>query len=545
MTENRTEIPVESDTDELLGQILDQLTEQLRRGETIDLAAYEREFPNQIEEIRCLLPTLKTMVGLGCSSFDRKEVNDRTEADLTKEKRLGDFILFDEIGRGGMGVVYEAEQVSMNRRVALKVLPFASLLDEKAITRFQNEARAAGTLEHPNIVPVYAVGKEHGVYYYAMSLINGLSLAEMIAQLRTRLPSNDPPPSIGSIVADSCEPANVTRLDPTIELENRDEASVASATDTVPTLQAELATYASRLGSEYFKQIATLGIQAAEALDFAHQHGIIHRDVKPGNLMVDGGGKLWVTDFGLARIESDAGMTATGDILGTLRYMSPEQALVKRSVVDQRSDVYSLGATLYEMLALRPVFDGGSREALLKQLTFDEPRRLRDCNPAIPVDLETIILKSIAKEPSERYASAAELAEDLRRQLEHRPIKARPATLPQRMTKFARRHPAWFLSASVFSVLCLIVVSAFSVRLSAAFENVTVEKRIADENFELAVSTVERFSNTILQETEIDSRLRKKLLEHSLEYFNVFVSKRGDDEDLQVQLASAYWNIGL
>ena len=440
--------------------------------------------------------------------------------------------------------MYEAEQVSMNRRVALKVLPFAAILDEKAITRFKNEARAAGTLEHPNIVPVYAVGKDRGVYYYAMSLINGLTMAEIIAQLRNRLPTTDPRLSIDSIVSDSRSAATAARIDPTTDFNHGDEAQVEHSSTTKPVLQADLSTFASTLGSAFFTQVATLGVQAARALDFAHEHGIIHRDVKPGNLMVDGEGKLWVTDFGLARIESDAGMTATGDFLGTVRYTAPEQALARKAVVDHRADVYSLGATLYEMLTLRPVFDGNSRDELLRQLTFEEPRRLRDFNPAIPADLETIVLKATAMDSADRYASAAELAEDLQRHLDHRPIKARPATLSQRLTKFTRRHPAWFLSASVFAVLCLIVVSIYSVRLSAAFESAIVEKRIADENFALAVSTVERFSNTIQQETDSDFALRKKLLEHSLEYFTVFVSKRRNDEQLKVQLAEAYWNIG-
>ena len=178
---------------------------------------------------------------------------------------------------------------------------------------------------------------------------------------------------------------------------------------------------------EYFRTIARLGIQAAEALDHAHQNGILHRDIKPANLLVDDAGKLWITDFGLARIEADAGMTMTGDLLGTLRYMSPEQALAKRVVVDHRSDIYSLGVTLYELLTLQPAFAGDDRQELLRQIAFEEPQPPRQINAHIPQDLETIVLKAIEKNPADRYATAQELADDLQRFIANKPIKARPA----------------------------------------------------------------------------------------------------------------------
>src|SRR5262249_51858348 len=158
-----------------------------------------------------------------------------------------------------------------------------------------------------------------------------------------------------------------------------------------------------------------LGVQAAEALDNAHQVGIIHRDIKPANLMADGRGHLWVTDFGLAQVRGDTRLTMTGDLVGTLRYMSPEQALAKRVVVDHRTDVYSLGATLYELLTLEPAFSGADRQELLRQIAFEEPRPPRRCNKAIPAELETIVLKALEKNPAERYLTARELAEDLKR----------------------------------------------------------------------------------------------------------------------------------
>jgi Flp pilus assembly protein TadD len=216
-----------------------------------------------------------------------------------------------------------------------------------------------------------------------------------------------------------------------------------------------LSTQRSTKSSEYFRTVARLGIQAAEALDYAHQMGIVHRDVKPANLLVDAAGRLWVTDFGLAQILSDTRLTMTGDLVGTLRYMSPEQALAKRVVVDHRTDIYSLGATLYELLTLEPAFTGGDRQELLRQIAFDEPRRPRRLNRAIPQELETIVVKAMERNPVDRYATAQEFAADLRNVLEDRPIRAKRPSLRQRVGRWRRRHKAlvWGFAAVVLTVL--------------------------------------------------------------------------------------------
>jgi serine/threonine protein kinase len=259
---------------------------------------------------------------------------------------LGDFRILREVGRGGMGVVYEAVQISLGRPVALKVLPFAAALDARQLQRFKNEAQAAAQLHHTNIVPVYAVGCERGVHFYAMQLIDGQTLAAVIADLRQRAHEGEAPADPQQTLAYVPGPC---------------PAAAAGQADT-PLAQA-LSTERPTRSLAFFRTAARLGGQAAQALEHAHQMGIIHRDVKPGNLMIDGRGNLWVTDFGLAHIQSDSKLTMTGDLLGTLRYMSPEQALGQRVVVDHRTDVYSLGATLYELLTLKPAFDGRDRQA--------------------------------------------------------------------------------------------------------------------------------------------------------------------------------------
>ena len=196
-----------------------------------------------------------------------------------------------------------------------------------------------------------------------------------------------------------------------------------------------------------------LGRQAALALEHAHQMGVVHRDIKPANLLLDAQGQLWVTDFGLAQVSGDAGITMTGEILGTLRYASPEQVQARRGVVDHRSDVYSLGATLYELLTLRRIFEGSDRNGLLRQIAEEEPRTPRSCEPAIPPELETIVLKAIGKEPVDRYDTAQELAEDLQRFLEDRPIVARRPAAVERLRKWARRHPS-----AVVSVVAVLLM---------------------------------------------------------------------------------------
>ena len=238
-----------------------------------------------------------------------------------------------------MGVVYEARQISLGRKVALKVLPFAALLDQKQIARFNHEAQAAAQLNHPNIVPIYAVGSERGVHYYSMKYIEGQAVDQAIRELRDLAESSMPP---GSSAA--------AHLPGAIRSGGKGESPVSANTKSgkVPSAISAALAINSR---DYFRTVADLGIQAAEALHHAHQYGIIHRDIKPSNLLLDVRGKLWVTDFGLARLPEEAGLTKTGDMPGTLQYMSPEQAGGRSSLIDPRTDVYSLGITLYEFLA--------------------------------------------------------------------------------------------------------------------------------------------------------------------------------------------------
>jgi eukaryotic-like serine/threonine-protein kinase len=381
---------------------------------------------------------------------------------LEEHATLGDFRIIREIGRGGMGIVYEAEQISLGRRIALKVLPYAAMMDPRNLQRFQNEARAAASLHHEHIVPVHAVGCERGVHYYAMQYIEGFSLADLLDYLR----SGDGSPLGTTPAADSPARAPQADTEPFPPLQGSGDDSSASRGDR-PTLAdhplvATLREQRSQSRAHaYYRAVAEWGIQAAEALEHAHQMGIVHRDIKPGNLLVSAGvvnndqrpaqlTKLWVTDFGLARIGADSGLTMTGDLVGTLRFMSPEQALGKHGLVDHRGDIYSLGATLYEVLTLMPAVDGSDRQQILRRIAEDEPIDPQRLVKDLPRDLAIIVLKAMAKEPRERFATAKDIQEELARFLEDKPIRTRKATVRERVVRWVRRKPA-------FAGVCLLL----------------------------------------------------------------------------------------
>jgi WD40 repeat protein/serine/threonine protein kinase len=372
--------------------------------------------------------------------------------------QLGEFCILREIGRGGMGIVYEAEQLSLGRRVALKVLPFAAMLGKEQLNRFKNEARAAATLDHPNIVAIHSVGTDRGVHYYAMQLVEGCSLAHLIARMRNEEPMRHAECGVRDAESASLKPP--------------------SAMETSPL--ATWSTLSSAAPRRYYRAVAELGAQAARALDHAHANGVLHRDVKPANLLVDDQGKLWVTDFGLARIAAAPDVTMTGDVLGTLGYMSPEQALGRRSEVGERSDIYSLGATLYELATLRPLFGRLDRETLLHAIAHREPLRPRVVCPDMPRDLETILLKATAKEASQRYANALDMADDLDCFCKDQTIRARRPTVIDQLGKWSRRHQPLVITL-MLALLLVSLVSATSALLINRARSTTRDALLAAE----------------------------------------------------------------
>jgi predicted Ser/Thr protein kinase len=365
-----------------LARVLEEYEAALEAGREPDREAILAAHPGLADQ---LAPALA-----GLAFLHRAEAQPRQVP-----AQLGDFQIVGEIGRGGMGVVYEARQVSLNRRVALKVLRWGGVTDEEAMRRFQREAETIGGLHHTNIVPIHAIGEEDGVRYFAMQYIEGRDLAAVVREA----------PEEGKGL-----PA---------------------------------------------RQVAGWALQAAEALAHAHLRGVIHRDIKPSNLILDGDGRIWLTDFGLARRMDEVTLSLTGAILGTPRYMSPEQAAAASCPVDHRTDLYSLGATLYELVTGKPLFEAGTAHEVLAQVLNQEPRAPRHWVPGLPRDLETILLTCLAKEPSARYASAEALAQDLRAFLEGRPVRARRPRLPERVGRWARRHRRQVVVATTSAVVAL------------------------------------------------------------------------------------------
>jgi tetratricopeptide (TPR) repeat protein len=447
MTRSVNQVSSALEADPVVAELIEELASRLRAGEPVDVEAFLEEHPAQAEPLRRLLPTIQVLAELGRSGASGSAPPLTCDGDPASGT-LGDFRLLRELGRGGMGIVYEAEQISLGRRVALKVLPFAATMDPRHLQRFHNEARAAGSLEHPHIVPVHYVGCERGIHFYAMQLIEGQSLAAVIGLLRQ---ARGPGPVSGVGAAAAGPDASTGPYARVLAGESKGEAeaSPGAAAETV----AVLTTEGPADSPGYFRAVARLGVQAAEALEYAHELGVVHRDVKPANLLLDLRGNLWVNDFGLAQVQSDPRLTLTGDLVGTLRYMSPEQALGNRLLVDHRTDVYSLGVTLYEVLTLEPAFPGTNREELFRQIASEEPRPPRRINKAIPAELETIVLKAMGKNPAERYATAQELADDLGRFLEDKAIRARRPSLAQRGRKWARRHQAVVRSAALVALI--------------------------------------------------------------------------------------------
>ena len=478
-------------SDSSLAEWAESLADRIQAGEVVDLSDLARQDPDRAEELRRLLPAIELMaqfgrsVATGAAAEASSNPRPGPGPTMTYELEvLGDFRIVREVGRGGMGVVYEAEQISLRRRVALKILPFAAAMDPRQLQRFQLEAQAAACLHHTNIVPVHAVGSERGVSFYAMQLIEGRSLAQVITELRRLdgLEGGDDPASrpagdtrifpidmttsglAASLISGRPAPERAAPdpNTPTVEHTPRDTefkpgSAVIPESNIPPSRKGGLSSSASSTHDRaYIENVAGLGLQAAEALDHAHDRGILHRDIKPANLLLDAAGHLWVTDFGLAQIRGDSRLTPTGDVLGTLRYMSPEQALARRVVIDGRTDTYSLGVTLYELLTLRPAIDGRDRAEILRRVAHEDPTPLRKHNPAVPRDLETVVQKAMAKEPESRYATARELADDLRRFLDDRPISARRPGVPERALRWLRRHPAVASATAIVLVLATI-----------------------------------------------------------------------------------------
>lgn len=627
--------------------LAEEFLERFRRGERPSIGDYQKRFPELAERIGELFPLLAWMEQGAPGSGENPPPLTRPAAVVPPSvEKLGDFRIIREIGRGGMGVVYEAEQESLGRRVALKVLPRNLLADAQLARRFAREARAAARLHHSNIVPVFGVGEQDGLHYYVMQYIDGLGLDKVLVELRRLRKDSTVGPEETSLAPDgtlshadrptfnavtvehvalslvsgcftrslatsdaqdelsgAADPVRgehgaaqtlvqttpIARLPaPDTAVDRAEAPSPGSGSFTLPGQSEHSGKAVSR--TAYWQSVARIGVQAGQALQYAHEQTIVHRDIKPANLLLDSLGVTWVTDFGLAKLADQQDLTQTGDVLGTLRYMAPEQF---NGQTDARSDVYSLGLTLYELLALQPAFQEPDRHKLIHRVTTGVPARLRSLDPRVPRDLETIVHKAIDRDPAARYQSAGELAADLERFLSDEPIQARRISLATRFGRWCRRNPAVSSLTGTIALL-LLTVTVASTFAAARFQGLVrdkdkaltdatiakntaqTEKQAADKardaaqaaadrekalrkeaeqqkllaqtNFARARRAVNRYLDNVT-ETELLSApglqpLREQLLASALEFYDELTKERTDDPTLLLELAGAHYRLG-
>ena len=371
-------------------------------------------------------------------------------ADAAPTRRLGGYELGRELGRGGMGVVFEARDPALGRRVALKVLTDHVTRDPATVARFRREAALAARLDHRAIVGVLGFGEEAGTHFLAMELVDGASLDRVLARVRDA--------RCRGLEANFAQALAAAAEDVAIAA-----PSVRAPTDPRP----------------WFVTIATLFAELADALAHAHAHGIVHRDVKPGNVLVRGDGRVALADFGLAKEADRPSMTRTGTFAGTPQYMAPEQIAGRPGAIDARTDVFSLGATLYEALTLRLPFEGESAQAVLQAVLDRDPIDPQRVDPRVPTDLAAIVSQCLDKDPARRYPSAAALRDDLRAFLEYRPVAARRTGAIQRLGRFVRRRPLVAgLGALATTAILVGTTVAWVLWLSAAEQARLVQRKV-------------------------------------------------------------------
>jgi serine/threonine protein kinase/WD40 repeat protein len=621
----------DSSDDERVGEAVEAYLAVAEQGRAPDIEEFAGRYAELKDEVKAALEGLELvhgLLGLGSAAGSESGRGLGLDRRIESGRRIAGYRVVRELGRGGMGTVYEAVHMGLDRPVALKVLGTHAAPDSSARRRFLNEARTAAGLHHTHIVPVFDVGQVGGLCYYAMQRIEGSGLDRVLRHLRRSRPQS--PVKSGSditagsgqrqslaIAGSSASNSRISRLwvrvssgwpwrqaryievdqgeghQPRDGLRPAGSAGMASVNYSRSDLgdstaswgtgnrrannpdrdalgngtsqaasppwlgTAPCSEYGSRVsesepppfdapqGMAYFRWVASVGFQAADALAHAHHQGVIHRDIKPSNLLIDARGTIWVTDFGLARRLADPGLTHHDSLLGTPRYMSPEQA--RTGAIDGRTDVYSLGATLYELLTLRPPFDGKSASELIEQIGQREPLVPRSIDPRVPRDLETIVLKALAKRPADRYATAADLAADLARFLNREPVKARRISPMGRLWRVARRYPGITAVTATAAATIIAIATVAHVRVVAALDRVTradhdkgeaLEKSVrAYRDARTAVLKRYRSEATLLRFTNLPDRRKRGLetIQKAVEY-NPDAQLRSELRDEAVEL---------
>jgi serine/threonine protein kinase len=543
-----------------LEELAAEFLERQRCGQPPSIDEYASRYPDLADEIRELFPTITALEHLKVR--DGLASGGLASLGPVQLRQLGDYRIVREIGRGGMGIVFQAEQESLGRPVAVKVLPPQALLDVRHLARFHREARIAGRLHHTNIVQVFGVGQQEGFHYYVMQFVRGVGLDRLIARLAAPQRGTTLPADAGChALLPVDEPFSPDRSAPG---GGRDSTTTGTAPDAL--LSGIVARWPAPGSPERLRRVARIGVQAAEALQYAHSRGTLHRDIKPANLLIDENDTVYLTDFGLARALHAENVTQPGDITGTLRYVPPERFAGK---VGESGDIYSLGLTLYELLALQPAYADGDRSELIRRITQQEPRPLRKIDPRICRDLETIVHKATAHDPQHRYPTAAALADDLRRFLEDRPVQARRIGPAERLWRWTRRNPA-VASLALSSMLLLLAVAIVAnvgyVRTRRALQGEARQRLRAEAVSTLAQEALDRIFDRLgpvraLQVSPLSiqgsdnttvevplqpalSRETAALLAEMLPFYDRLAEQAGDDVPLRLRAADANHRLG-
>lgn len=515
-------------------ELADEFVSKLRSGESPSIEQYAESHPEHAPMIRSVFPSLAIVERVSAknatASLTSTLPQERQPPTDPVHRHFDDFQIVRCIGHGGMGVVYEAIQGSLQRRVALKVIHPQASASQQSRNRFRREAESAAGLHHTNIVPVYGSGEDHGLLYYAMQLIHGSTLAQVIETLQSRM-------GLGGSSASTSIPETIHSVDRLLSEGTREPNDLHYGSNSYATKRLDPPDAPStsdspresvqQIPKHYYRNICRLTSQVANALDYAHQSGVLHRDIKPSNLLLDPTGTIWVADFGLARREDLDGQTQTGELLGTIRYMAPEQFNGKS---DPRSDIYSLGLTLYELLTLKPALDAPKRR-LLDPSKYSHVEFTPSDKQSIPIDLQTIVLKSVAIDPENRYQRAKEMQEDLERFLEDRPILARRETWIESTSRWARRNPA------IAALIATLFGSLLTIATILGLWNQQQRRTLIDLKTayrESAKSLEER--TKALERAEIESQRAQQNMRLALEAFNTItenIASRGQGLEMQ------------
>lgn len=567
---------------EILEQIVDHFTNRLRAGEHPAIAEYQDQYPKFRDEIEDLLASVAMIEQLK-SDPTNSPSKSRSLDEVSGLDRIGPYKIKGEIGRGGMGVVFEAVHESLGKRVAIKVMPTPLINSKNFVERFKREAQSAARLHHTNIVSVFGVGEGEGYHYYVMDLIDGQTLGAVINGIN----ASDPI----STRIDRYE----TRLDLSGNLTLALNASTPLEESTA-TSHGQTATDSSTANSQtrptkkanHYRWAARIAADISDAVAFAHDADLLHRDIKPSNIILDQKGQVWITDFGLAKdTRSEINLTKTGDVIGTPQYLSPESLEGK---YDCRSEVYCIGLTLYELATLQPAFNNGTTAEVIRAIATSSPPSPRKISPDIPIDLSTIIEKSISKNAEERYPTVKDLQRDLIAFVEDRTIAARPPSTIEMVSKWGRRNPLAASLSVISCILLLLVAVATSFgylytkdalakeakksalledqiiktekannKFQAAYKKQESEYQRAERNVDISIQAFDKMFKQLVAKdsansTElsidgledlqgIETSITKQdavFLEEFLAFYDKFATNNFDNKDLQAESARAF-----